>query len=96
MYSTQIINPDSSNLFTGLTSIEILFGQLITQFLVIFGQSVMVLIVSFAIFSVTCEGDIGWITTLTVLTGLCGMCFGNSFYNIQSSYIVSLIPKNHT
>ncbi|RLU22987.1 hypothetical protein DMN91_005265 [Ooceraea biroi] len=40
------------------------------------GQTVMVLIVSFAIFRVTCEGDIGWITTLTVLTGLCGMCFG--------------------
>ncbi|KMQ88436.1 abc transporter g family member 20 [Lasius niger] len=63
-------------LVSGLTGTEILFGQVITQFMVVFGQSVMVLIVSFAIFKITCVGDMGWITTLTVLTGLCGMCFG--------------------
>ncbi|KAL6445738.1 hypothetical protein ACFW04_000898 [Cataglyphis niger] len=63
-------------LVSGLTGTEILFGQVITQFMVVFGQSVMVLIVSFLIFKITCAGDIGWITTLTVLTGLCGMCFG--------------------
>ncbi|TGZ50120.1 ABC transporter G family member 20 [Temnothorax longispinosus] len=60
----------------GLTGTEILFGQVITQFMVMFGQTVMVLIVSFAIFKVTCEGDIGLITLLDILTGLCGMCFG--------------------
>ncbi|XP_014480825.1 PREDICTED: ABC transporter G family member 23 [Dinoponera quadriceps] len=64
------------SLVSGLTGTEILFGQVITQFMVMFGQSVMVLIVCFPIFRITCEGDIGWITTLTILTGLCGMCFG--------------------
>lgn len=64
-------------IYIGLTGTEILFSQVITQFTVIFGQAVMVLIVCFPIFRVTCEGDIGWITVLTVLTGLCGMCFGN-------------------
>ncbi|XP_070154708.1 ABC transporter G family member 20 isoform X3 [Polyergus mexicanus] len=63
-------------LVSGLTGTEILFGQVITQFIVVFGQTVMVLVVSFVIFKITCAGDIGWITTLTVLTGLCGMCFG--------------------
>ncbi|XP_071625773.1 ABC transporter G family member 23 [Temnothorax longispinosus] len=64
------------SLVSGLTGTEILFGQVITQFMVMFGQTVMVLIVSFAIFKVTCEGDIGLITLLDILTGLCGMCFG--------------------
>ncbi|KYM87308.1 ABC transporter G family member 20 [Atta colombica] len=64
------------SLVSGVTGTEILFGQVITQFTVMFGQVVMVLIVSFAIFKVTCEGDIGWIAVLTTLTGLCGMCFG--------------------
>ncbi|XP_011641666.1 LOW QUALITY PROTEIN: ABC transporter G family member 23-like [Pogonomyrmex barbatus] len=64
------------SLVSGLTGTEILFGQVITQFTVMFGQSVMVIIVAFPIFKVTCEGEIGWIGLLTVLTGLCGMCFG--------------------
>ncbi|XP_029173363.1 ABC transporter G family member 20 [Nylanderia fulva] len=63
-------------LVIGLTSTEIFFGHLITEFAVMFGQSVMVLVVAFGIFNITCEGDIGWITLLIVLTGLCGMCFG--------------------
>lgn len=64
------------SLVSGVTGTEILFGQVITQFTVMAGQTVMVLIVTFAIFKVTCEGDIGWITVLNILTGLSGMCFG--------------------
>lgn len=64
------------SLVSGLTSTEIFFGHLVTEFTVMFGQSVMVLVVAFAIFKITCVGDVGWITLLTVLTGLCGMCFG--------------------
>lgn len=64
------------SLVSGLTGTEILFGQVITQFVVMLGQTVMVLVVTFVIFKITCEGDFGWITLLNVLTGLCGMCFG--------------------
>ena len=64
------------SLVAGVTGTEILFGQVVTQFVVMTGQTAMVLIFSFAVFKVTCEGDIGWVSTLTVLTGLCGMCFG--------------------
>ncbi|XP_043268135.1 ABC transporter G family member 23 isoform X2 [Venturia canescens] len=64
------------SLVSGVTGPEILFGQVVTQFVVMTGQTLMVLIFAFAVFKVTCEGDIGWVTTLTVLTGLAGMCFG--------------------
>ncbi|KAG7190247.1 hypothetical protein KM043_006366 [Ampulex compressa] len=64
------------SLVSGITGPEILFGQVVTQFVIMVGQTIMVLIFAFPIFKVTCEGDIGWVTTLTVLTGLCGMCFG--------------------
>lgn len=75
------------SLVSGLTGTEILFGQVITQFVVMIGQTVMVLIVSFAFFKITCEGDIGWISVLTILTGLCGMCFG---------FVVACVCKNET
>ncbi|XP_057341033.1 ABC transporter G family member 23 [Microplitis mediator] len=64
------------SLVSGLTGTEILFGQVVTQFVVMTGQTLMVLIVTFAVFKLTCEGEIGWVTLLTILTGLCGMCFG--------------------
>ncbi|PBC25293.1 ABC transporter G family member [Apis cerana cerana] len=65
------------SLVSGLTGTEILFGQVITQFTVMTGQSIMVLLVTFVAFDITNEGNIGWIGTLTILTGLCGMCFGS-------------------
>ncbi|XP_012522405.1 ABC transporter G family member 20 isoform X2 [Monomorium pharaonis] len=64
------------SLVSGLTGTEILFGQVITQFIVVLGQCTMVLVVAFAIFNITCEGDIGWISLLNILTGVCGMSFG--------------------
>ncbi|XP_012268865.1 ABC transporter G family member 23 [Athalia rosae] len=63
-------------LVSGITGTEILLGQVVTQFVVMCGQTLMVLVFSFAVFKLTCEGDIGLVTVLTVLTGLCGMCFG--------------------
>lgn len=63
-------------LVAGLTGTEILFGQVITQLVVMVGQCVMVVIVSFIIFKLTCEGDLAWITFLNALTGFCGMSFG--------------------
>lgn len=74
----------------GLTGTEILFGQVITQFTVMTGQSIMVLLVTFVAFDITNEGNIGWIGTLTILTGLCGMCFGMNHFN-NNNYHYSLI-----
>ncbi|XP_011506250.1 PREDICTED: ABC transporter G family member 20 [Ceratosolen solmsi marchali] len=64
------------SLVVGVTGPEILFGQVVTQFLVMTGQTVMVLVVAFAVFKITCEGDVAMVTALTILTGFCGMCFG--------------------
>ncbi|XP_046742307.1 ABC transporter G family member 20 [Diprion similis] len=64
------------SLVSGISGTEILFGQVVTQFVVMCGQTLMVLVFSFAVFKLTCHGSIAWVTALTVLTGLCGMCFG--------------------
>lgn len=63
-------------LVSGVTGIEILFSHVSTQFVIMCGQTTFVLIFSFSIFGLTLNGDILWVILLTVLTGLCGMCFG--------------------
>lgn len=75
------------SLVSGITGTEILFGQVVTQFVVMTGQTLMVLIVTFAFFKLTCNGEIIWVTVLTILTGLCGMCFGK---NNQQIFIISI------
>ncbi|XP_063236406.1 ABC transporter G family member 20 [Bacillus rossius redtenbacheri] len=64
------------SLVCGITSSEILFSHVVTQFVVMCGQTSMVLVFSFLVFNITCEGHLVWVVLLTMLTGLCGMCFG--------------------
>lgn len=40
------------------------------------GQTALVLIFMILVFGVECKGEIGWVIVLTILQGLCGMCFG--------------------
>lgn len=60
---------------SGITGTEILFSHVVTQFVVMCGQTAMVLVFAF-LTVVDVNGDVGWVALLTVLTGLCGMCFG--------------------
>ncbi|XP_044262651.1 ABC transporter G family member 20 isoform X2 [Tribolium madens] len=60
----------------GVTPGEILFSHVVTQFVVMCGQTALVLIFMILVFGVQCKGDIGWVIVLTILQGLCGMCFG--------------------
>lgn len=60
----------------GVTPFEVLFSHVITQFVVMCGQTALVLIFMIVVFQVECRGDIGLVITLTLLQGLCGMCFG--------------------
>jgi len=60
----------------GVTPGEILFSHVITQFVVMCGQTALVLIFMIVVFGVECKGDIGWVIVLTILQGLCGMTFG--------------------
>lgn len=64
------------SLVNGITSIEILFSHVVTQFTVMFGQTISVLCVTLFIFDVTNHGPLHWTFLLTLLTGLCGMTFG--------------------
>lgn len=63
-------------LVSGITGMEILFSHVVTQFLIMFGQSLLVLLFSFSVFDLTLNGDTTLVVVLTILTGLCGMCFG--------------------
>lgn len=65
-------------LVSGITGLEILFSHVVTQFLIMCGQSFLVLIFSFSVFDLTLNGDVTLVVLLTILTGLCGMCFGKA------------------
>ncbi|XP_072381935.1 ABC transporter G family member 23 isoform X1 [Diabrotica undecimpunctata] len=60
----------------GVTPGEILFSHVITQFVVMCGQTTLVLIFMIIVFQVECKGDIILVVIITILQGLCGMCFG--------------------
>ncbi|OAD53261.1 ABC transporter G family member 23 [Eufriesea mexicana] len=60
----------------GVSPAEVLFSHVITQFVVMCGQTALVLIFMILVFGVECKGEIGWVIVLTILQGLCGMCFG--------------------
>ncbi|CAH1188668.1 unnamed protein product [Phyllotreta striolata] len=60
----------------GVTPGEILFSHVVTQFVVMCGQTTLVLIFMILVFKVECKGDIFLVIVITILQGLCGMCFG--------------------
>lgn len=64
------------SLVNGVTGIELLFAHVITQFAVMVMQTILVLVCTFCIFDITQKGNIGLVVFLTLLVGLCGMCFG--------------------
>jgi hypothetical protein len=70
-------------LVCGITGVEILCSHVITQFIVMVGQSILVLMFSFYVFDLTINTHIMWVGLLLILTGLCGMSFGE--YILQST-----------
>lgn len=60
----------------GVTGVEILFSHVISQLLVMFIQTAMVIVFSFYVFDITLRGELASVVLMTVLTGLCGMSFG--------------------
>ncbi|KAK4876455.1 hypothetical protein RN001_012877 [Aquatica leii] len=63
-------------LVIGISGVELLTSHVITQFVVMLIQSVMVMIFAFAVFEMTLTGSVALVTILTLLTGFCGMCYG--------------------
>nr|CAH7756299.1 unnamed protein product [Callosobruchus chinensis] len=64
------------SLVNGISGVELLTSQIFTQFIVMLGQTLMVLLVVFVFFALTQEGSWILVFTITVLAGMCGMCFG--------------------
>lgn len=60
----------------GVSPGEILFSHVVTQFVVMCGQTALVLLFMILVFGVKCNGNIALVVMLTLLQGLCGMCFG--------------------
>ncbi|XP_075986505.1 ABC-type transporter snustorr isoform X2 [Anticarsia gemmatalis] len=60
----------------GVSPGEILFSHVVTQFVVMCGQTALVLIFMIVVFGVKNNGNIVFVIMLTLLQGLCGMCFG--------------------
>ncbi|XP_026754097.2 ABC transporter G family member 23 [Galleria mellonella] len=64
------------SLVSGITGTEILFSHVTVQIFVMAIQSIMVMLISFALFGLSQNGPLGWISLLVIMTGLCGMTFG--------------------
>lgn len=64
------------SLVNGITGLELLLGHVTTEFLIMAFQGILVLVFAFAAFNVTVKGPLLPVVVLTLLTGLCGMCFG--------------------
>ena len=60
----------------GVSGYEILIAQVFTQFIVLVGQVAATLVFTLVVFSVPCNGPVGWVILLTLLQGTAGMCFG--------------------
>lgn len=77
----------------GVSPGEILFSHVVTQFVVMCGQTALVLIFMILVFGVECKGDIAWVIILTILQGLCGMCFGKTKYIKIFSFTIKIIKQ---
>lgn len=63
-------------IFSGVKTSEILIAHLLTQFTVVLMQSAMCLSLSFLVFNLVCQGSLMIAICLVILTGICGMCYG--------------------
>nr|CAD7428403.1 unnamed protein product [Timema monikensis] len=72
----------------GVTPLEIMVSHVITQFVLMSVQSILLLTFTIYVFQVECEGSMFWVAVLTVLQGMSGMCFGfaiSTFCEIEST-----------
>ena len=65
------------SLVAGVNMTEILFAHLVNQFTILVGQTGLVFLFMLLVFKIPCHGSIVAAIALTLLQGLCGMCYGN-------------------
>lgn len=79
------------SLVSGVTVAEIMIGHIVTQFLVMCVQMVVLLVFTFAIFQVYNDGPMVVIVLFTAALGMTGMCLGfvistGEFYSLFLSF----------
>ncbi|XP_032783939.2 LOW QUALITY PROTEIN: ABC transporter G family member 20 [Daphnia magna] len=78
-------------LVAGVQMREILFGQLISQFTVMVGQTALVFMCMLLIFNISCHGNLALAVFITFLQGLVGMCFGLLIATVCDNEISALL-----
>ena len=51
----------------GVLGMEVMMSHILTQFLVLLGQTAITLIFIFMVFGIPCNGPIGWLIIITIL-----------------------------
>ncbi len=60
----------------GVLPSEVLAAHVVTQFLIIVGQTAITLAFILLVFKVPCKGPVGWLVGLALLQGAAGMSYG--------------------
>jgi huntingtin len=63
-------------LVCGVSTVEVLMGHFVTQFVVMCIQCALSLMFIIVVFQTPCRGPVWEVILLTVLQGMCGMCYG--------------------
>lgn len=82
-------------LVSGVTTGEIITAHLLTQYVIMAGQTMLVLAVMVWIFQVEILGSVTSAVVLTLFQGTCGMAYGNKLYNsmISNAFLHNLKKK---
>ena len=65
---------------------EILVAAVLTQFLVLVGQTIITLVFILGVFGIPCHGPLGWVIALTLLQGCAGMCLGELLKKLEQIF----------
>lgn len=71
-----------------------MIAHLVNQFTVLVGQTALVFLFMILVFNIHCEGSLPLAIFITLLQGLCGMCYGKFFLSIY--YCCYLYPSETT
>lgn len=74
----------------GVQLTEFLLAILATQIIVMIMQTFLIFVLMLFVFNVPCNGSIAVAILVTILQGLCGMCFGNATFCLKFSYCLLL------
>lgn len=78
---------------SGVTAFQVLTSHIMTQFFVLIGQVLGLLVFTFLVFDIPSRGPFIWVILMTLFQGVCGMCFGktyNKLFKIKTNFLTSV------